>query len=278
MFTKWMTNYDKIFMVDISFNEVDAMGSLYDTMHTENFVWCDHHHPIIELSKTHEFGRTEGIRRTDQSALMNTWQYMNKAFNIDITPSRSLVMLSDYDSWMWTKKMAEYPTKKEQDDLFALNTGFTRRSNLKVKWFEDYILNILMQNTNGIKRIEDDCFQYGTTIMEYDIERNNRAIKSHGDTSWTLGGEKACTIFTTDRFNSQSFTRVFEGTDVKHGLVFKREPDGRWVMSAYNVSEDSAFDCGAYLKRMYDGGGHKGAAGCTISQEQFMSLLISHEV
>lgn len=271
---KWVTSYDKIFMVDISFNEMDAMEYLYDSMPIEDFVWCDHHAPVIKFSleqaNKYEFGNTPGIRRTDQSALLNTWEFMNKACELDIEPSPVLVKLSDYDSWSWTRKDEYAGTGK--DVLFAINTGFTRRSNLKVAWFEEYIDHILNMRITEEHKIEDDCLQYGTTILEYDRERNTRAINSHGDTEWTLGGEKACAIFTTDRFNSQSFS-MFEGTDIKHGLVFKREPDGRWVMSAYNVSEDTVFHCGDYLKANYNGGGHKGAAGCTLSEEQFIKLL-----
>ena len=277
---KWVSEFDQIYMVDISFNEADAMEYLYDSMPSGDFIWCDHHHPIIEFSLTHasdyEFGKTPGVRRTDQSALMNTWEYMAGVSNISIQPPRAVVMLSDYDSWSWTRK-DEY-AGDNKDKLFALNTGFTRRSNLRVKWFENYIFNILHDNIKVMRAIEDDCLQYGTTILEYDRERNTRDILSHGDTSWTIGGEKACAIFTTDRLNSQSFTRVFDGTDVKHGLVFKREPNGRWILSAYNVSEDSGFDCGAYLKAKYGGGGHKGAAGCTITQIQCIEMLASHQV
>lgn len=278
--TRWVEDFDHIYMVDISFNEADAMEYVFKTMPVGCFTWCDHHRPIIEFSlynaDKYGFGGTPGIRNTSQSALLNTWEHMTKVSNIGIQPSRSLVMLSDYDSWSWVRK-DEY-AGDNKDRLFALNTGFTRRSNLKVNWFEDYILNILHDNIQGMRTIEDDCLQYGTIILEYDRERTTRAIRSHGDLNWTIGGEPACALFTTDRFNSQSFTNVFAGSDIKHGITFKREPDGRWVLSAYNVSEDSTFDCGAYLKANYGGGGHKGAAGCTISQAQFIEMLVSHKV
>lgn len=276
---KWVSEFDQIYMVDISFNEADAMEYLYDSMPSGDFIWCDHHRPIIEFSLTnneYQFGNTPGIRRTDQSALMNSWEYMAKVSNITIQPPRAIVMLSDYDSWAWTRK-DEY-AGENKNRLFALNTGFTRRSNLRVKWFETYIFNVLHDNIKVMRAIEDDCLEYGTTILEYDRERNTRDLNAHGDTSWTIGGEKACAIFSTDRFNSQSFTNVFEGTDIEHGIVLKRLPDGRWILSAYNISEDSGFDCGAYLKAKYSGGGHKGAAGCTLTQEQVIQMLMTHEV
>ena len=277
---KWVSKFDQIYMVDISFNEADAMEYLYNSRPDGDFIWCDHHHPIIEFSLTnkdkYQFGITPGVRRTDQSALANTWEYMAAVTNVDIQPSHALVMLSDYDSWSWTRK-EEY-AGDNKDRLFALNTGFTRRSNLKVKWFENYIFNVLQNNVSGMRVSEEDCLQYGSIILEYDRERNTRDINSHGDTSWTIGGEKACAIFTIDRLNSQSFTRVFAGTDIEHGLVFKREHDGSWTLSAYNVSEESGFDCGAYLKANYGGGGHRGAAGCTLTQDQLIGMLTSHQV
>lgn len=276
----WVTKFDHIFMVDISFNEADAMDYLYINMPDGCFIWCDHHYPIIEFSLSHTdnygFGRTPGIRNTNQSALMNTWEYMVTISECKTDIPDTLVMLSDYDSWTWTQK--DKYTGDGKDKLFALNTGFTRRSNLKIKWFEEYIYNILHKNNIWTGSIDDDCLQYGMIILKYDQERSTRAIKFHGDTNWTIGGEKACAVFTTDRFNSQSFSDVFAGTDVKHGIVFKRNPDGRWILSAYNVSNDIDFDCGAYLKANYGGGGHKGAAGCTISRDQFINLLVYNHV
>lgn len=271
---KWVSNYDKIFMVDISFNEMDAMEYLYDSMSIDDFVWCDHHAPVIRFSLEHlsefKFGKTPGVRRTDQSAILNTWDYINSVYGTNYKPSHVLEMLSDYDSWQWVNK-DEY-LNGGKDTLFALNTGFTRRSNLKVAWFEEYIKSIFDNRPMDTHRIEDDCLQYGTTILEYDRERTSRAIRSHGDKEWTFNGEKACAVFTTDRFNSQSFEQ-FVGTEILHGLVFKREPDGRWVMSVYNIDEENPIHCGEYLKEKYNGGGHKGAAGCTLSEEQFIELL-----
>ena len=99
--TKWVSNFDQIYMVDISFSELDAMECIYKSKPDGDFIWCDHHRPIIEFSLAnldrYGFGNTPGIRRTDQSAILNTWEYMNNALGTTIQPSRALVMLSDYD-------------------------------------------------------------------------------------------------------------------------------------------------------------------------------------
>lgn len=70
---------------------------------------------------------------------------------------------------------------------------------------------------------------------------------------------------------SMTFESVKDEYD--NGIVFKHLKDGKWTMSLYNMKSEDTFDCGAYLKEKYNGGGHKGAAGCTITQEKFFELL-----
>ena len=67
--------------------------------------------------------------------------------------------------------------------------------------------------------------------------------------------------------------KCLKGTDIRHGLVFKHHPNGNWVLSMYNINDDEEFHCGEFLKEKYNGGGHKGAAGCTLTQEQFIEIL-----
>lgn len=267
---KWI-GFDEVFMSDISFNEIDAMNFMYKSLE-KHFHWCDHHKPIIDASKSNMYGEAPGIRKTNQSALLNTWEYMCKYMDNGRKPSKYIVQLSDYDSWQWVNKQ-EYSTPDAKNDLFAFNTGVTRTSNLNVAWFKNWITLFLNLNDESHTKIAEDCLEFGKIVMKLDNERTTRAINTYGDNEWTFNGEKACVLFTTDRFNSNSFTIVFENTDVLHGVTFKREPNGNWVMSAYNVSEDNETDCGKYLKNKYNGGGHKGAAGCTVSEDKFIELL-----
>ena len=65
---------------------------------------------------------------------------------------------------------------------------------------------------------------------------------------------------------------------IKNGIVFKRLKDGNWGISLYNANLDDTFHCGEYLKNKYNGGGHLGAAGCQISEEQFIEILKTHEI
>lgn len=279
---KW-DKYMDIFMVDISFNDPEAMN--YMSGHWPgHFHWCDHHAPIIEQGKSMAFGKALGVRRTDQSAILNTWQYLSglvMQLHYDIPmPSHYLHMLSDYDSWAYTK-MEEYNSEETRTDLFRFNTGCTRCSNLKPEWFRNWVCDLLDGYMLDHELLATNTFNYGKTVYDLDVERIARAINTHGDTNWIVetpeGLRKACALISTDRFNSLSFAK-FIGTDIVHGLVFKIDPaNDKVVMSMYNVNDDDDFDCGAFLKAKYNGGGHKGAAGCTLTREEFGKIFITRK-
>ena len=277
---KW-EKFEVVFMVDISFNSIEAMNHMYEQF-GQNFHWCDHHHPIIQASLHQPVCDANGLRCTDQSALLNTWYYLADHWGVKnqsrrIAPSDYLVKLSDYDSWSYKSK-PEYNSQEAQDELLSFNTGVTRKSNLKPKWFSAWV-GALLDKKGLHNAMADEALEYGRIVYQLDNERTERAIRSHGDTEWRVrtmdGDRKACAIITTDRFNSLSF-KMFQGTDIVHGLVFKVDANNnKIVMSMYNVNENDEFDCGAWLKENYAGGGHKGAAGCTLSRDQFIEMFRS---
>lgn len=45
-----------------------------------------------------------------------------------------------------------------------------------------------------------------------------------------------------------------------------------------DIKYDSEFYCGKYLKKNYGGGGHVGAAGCKVTEEQFIEMLKSRTI
>lgn len=263
-------NWEHVFMVDISFNNIDAMNFLYER-YGERFHWCDHHKPIIDLSKDQPFGNAKGVRNMDQSALMNTWEYLT-----DYEPSIWMTQLSDYDSWSWTRSSV-YQNKQNYEDLMSLNTGITKTSGLKVKWFFNWIGELLAGNRAEHDKMAHVARELGRVIWAEDQARCQRAINTHGDTAWKLqfdwGHRNAIALITTDHFNSLSF-EMFRDSDIENAIVFKMDPkNDKVVMSLYNVNNDDNFDCGAFCKERYGGGGHKGAAGCTLTREQFIMMF-----
>lgn len=259
-FDKMIEKYDEIYLTDMSFNSLWAMNALYKN--AKKFVYFDHHASIIEASKTNEFGKADGLRDTSCSAILCVWKYYFGEDNINPV----LQELSDYDSWQWVNK--DY----KEDDIFSLNIGFTIRGKLDPEYFACLTSHMINGNTANWAREEAEARQIGLESLLRQREHCKEMIKEWGDLTWTVAGHKACALFSQEKFSSKSFISLSD-TDIQHGIVFRRKPTGDWVVSAYNVSDDVDFHLGLYLREKWNGGGHKGAAGCTITQEQFINIL-----
>lgn len=284
---EWRELYDTIFMVDISFNDPLAMDQLH-TWHGDSFIWCDHHKPAIEVSEEYDYGKTSGIRRTDQSALANVWDYMvglfdpktkdGNGFLKRVRISKELVMLSDYDSWTWSRK-PEYEDETIQEEMFNFNTGMTEISNLNPEWFADWVGLWLDGKYIKYSKFATDAYTQGALIRKLDGKRIRKAIEEHGNMNWILAGSrKCCMVFTTEHMNSQAFDNI-SNPEIRNGATLKYNAcNDCWTMSLYNLDNDNEFDCGVYLKEHYGGGGHKGAAGCTLSNEQVSNLMLTKNI
>ena len=269
-----------VFMVDLSFNETEAMEYLFNHLKGD-FFWCDHHKSAIDTSKTWDPDEDcNGIRKTSQSALLNTWDFMCYWMKVSAAPSDYIRMLSDYDSWAWSR-MERYEKKEDKEYLFNFNVGVTCKSGLKVAWFDRWISSYMDYNggVNFHEALAADCAAYGKIVRDHNMENVTKAIRDHGDKTWTVNGDrKACVVFTTEHFNSTSFEEL-KGADIVNGASFKyNSATGNWTIGLYNVNDDDEFHCGEYLKAKYNGGGHKGAAGCTVSEEQMIQMLKTRQI
>ena len=86
-------------------------------------------------------------------------------------------------------------------------------------------------------------------------------------------GRKCIALFIQGPTSSLIFSSI--KNEYTNGVVFKHLKCGDWGISLYNtdIKYDSEFHCGEYLKKNYGGGGHAGAAGCKVTEEQFIELL-----
>jgi len=271
-------DFENIIMTDISFNDVSYMRALWKEFGS-HFIWCDHHAPIIRESIAHNFDNIPGIRDTSRSAILCVWKYLydqfDEAYNTKKVPEL-LRILSAWDSWSYEREGYEF------DFVRDVNKGTTIIYNLELgkansiiglikMWLKDE--SNILKDVNLIKQLHD----YGHIINDYEDRTMENIIKNSGDTSWEIitphhNIHQACAIFHQGATNSTMF-KCLNGTNIKHGLVFKHSKNGNWVLSMYNINDDCDFHCGDFLKEKYNGGGHKGAAGCTLTQEQFINIL-----
>ncbi|WQJ53249.1 MAG: DHH phosphoesterase [Wendovervirus sonii] len=257
--------YDTLIITDVSFNEQEQMLKLYKEF-GDNFYWFDHHKPIIDFSMKNELHNAKGLRDTNHSALYNAWKYCFP--NIKIP--KYLEILSAYDSFTFEAAGIdkEYAT--------AVNQGTTNATELNPKNAITYV-RILLTDWPYKETIINDMYNRGREFIYEQDKFNKKAILDFGDTSWTVGDRNACAMFIQAQ-TSSDFFKSLKGADIKNGIIFKHQKNGNWGINLYNVNEDHSFHCGDYMKEHYNGGGHEGAAGCTVSEEQFIEILKNKKI
>lgn len=277
--------YEKIIMTDISFNDWKIMSGLWKEFGS-NFIWCDHHAPIIKMSDVHGFNDIPGVRSTDRSAILCVWKYLYDTFDEEFPDGdipALFKVLSAFDSW--THKERGY----DAEYVHAINHGCLAKTRLNF----DKTLEIVQPITDAYRQEKDAvvkmlCDNYisqflekGKMLDEADDNRYEDLINTNGDFEWTIKDDdgkerKAVALFMQGATGSGVFKSVAD--KAPHGIVFKRNPSGTWTISLYNTKDTETFHCGEFLKERYGGGGHKGAAGCQVPQEKFVEILSAKQL
>lgn len=274
-FEDMCNNTDYLIMCDVTFNNLKRMVQLKKHFGSK-FVWNDHHAPVILESFKLKFDDVQGIRNTERSALLNTYKYFYDPLDInygDKTVPEILRILSAYDSWSFEREGYD----KEYVNIInkAVNFKLNLDPELAIKYCEDVLYN----NLNEI----NELYNIGSLLFEYDKKNYYNLVKNFGDCNWRIKSLKdennyrsACVLFHQGPSNSLMFEYYKDYVD--NGVVFKRLNGDMWVMSLYNTNDEDDFHCGKYCKEKYKGGGHKGAAGCQITQKQMLKILKTKEI
>lgn len=276
-FKEYFRKYDLVWMTDVSFNNWEYMKKLYDVM-GDKFIWCDHHAPIIKDSFEHGFSDVDGFRDTGRSAILCVYHYLYDPFDAmyyNGTIPTPLRLLSAWDCWSWVKEGLD------EDFIRAFNSGVSYKSELNVDWYLNNMLTLLDDGVHVHNEYpyDDACLEFidemlecGRTIIRNQDRANENLINGYAEENWKVDGvPNAVMIVTSGPSNSQMFKCVKDKFD--HGVVFKHSKEGKWIVSLYNTRNDIDFDCGDYLRKKYGGGGHIGAAGCTLNDEQFFKVI-----
>jgi hypothetical protein len=282
-------DFENLIITDISFNDVSYMKKLWKEF-GNNFIWCDHHAPIIKASFENKFSDIPGIRDTKRSAILNVWKFLydqfDEAYNKKEVPEL-LRILSGWDSWSYEREGYKF------DYVRNINKAVTVNYELKLgearKLVHDlYMIYVektpieSMGMTYKDEPLINELHEIGKKLNEYDDQVMRDIIEKSGDRTWKLAiwdddkqeflYRNACAIFHQGQSNSTFFKSLID-TNCENGIVFKHQPNENWVVSLYNVKDNDSFHCGEFMKRSYKGGGHAGAAGCTLTQTQFIKVL-----
>ena len=273
----WNNEYDYIIMTDLSFNEVSAMKYLKNTF-KNHFIWIDHHAPAIKASIKEGYGGLEGYRDTNQSAILNAYRYFYDPLNItreNGTLPNVLRVLSAYDSFSYEREgyTLEYveAVNLGANSTYELNFDKCTQMLNEILYYDytEYVWKASINNDYILSNLE----KCGKIIQQYERQKNKKIIADYGDGDWFIENtnRKCIVLF------MQGQTSLIMFDSVKHiysnAAVFKRTATGYWTMSLYNTNTNDNFHCGEYLKEKYKGGGHSGAAGCTLSESKFLKML-----
>lgn len=279
---EWIKKYNSVIMTDISL-PLAKMKKLYKEF-GNNFVWIDHHAPIIKECDENKLDVIPGSRLIDRSAILNAYEFLYNPFHLsyddvfnEIVKPEFLIILSAFDSftfekWGYNKKFVE-----------DVNTAVTNEFNLEpgkvIEAIDMYMSKL--DNSHAFKEWENDLIYHfynkGRDYNKIQEQIKERTVKEFGSEFKVDKDRKGCVLFIQNAVGSQWFECVKD--EYQNGIIFKRMKTGRWIISLYNIdNDDKSFNCGEYLRKKYGGGGHLGAAGCQVDEETFIKILKSKKL
>lgn len=270
-------NYEYIYLTDVSFQEFDKIKYLYDNK-GDKFCWIDHHAPIIKQSINEGYNNISGIRNIEKSALLNAYQYFYDKNNINYNEKNISIellrILSGMDSFTYEKEGYDI------DYVRAVNTGVTNTFNLDPYKIIEFIIEYFSNNeVEWHKKIIKDYYNYGLSFNIVEQQQYDKLISDYGqEYSINADGRTAIALFIQGPTSSLIFRSIKDS--YTNGIVFKHLKNGNWGISLYNtdIKYDQEFHCGEYLKNMYNGGGHAGAAGCQVTEDEFIKILKNKKI
>lgn len=258
-----MSNFqegDTIVITDYSLTNEEYRKILDIIGDDGHLIWCDHH--ISAINRYHEDEElcVEGMRSTKYCGAALAYLYFNTSIDaedLEIRPEDEIVNALPYwlqlvDAWDCWK--TESPVRKDAE---LLNMALA--SQLSIPLIDEMVNN---------PDLIDDYIETGRTYEEF-----RDSWSTHFRDKYMFVRKLSGWLFNTPRdidvavlnigcASSKYFGEEIDNYDVCITECFN---GSQWIVSFYTNKED--IDC-SYAARMFGGGGHKGAAGCTFNQQQ----------
>jgi hypothetical protein len=183
----------------------------------------------------------EGIREIGKGACQLTWQYFHPKTSLP----NFINFLSRYDVWDLDPMVVDF-----QKGMYLYNTDV-----------EDYKNSLWPSLFKGYGEFIPICIEKGKTVLEYDDIRNAIECKNN---AFEIDFEGLKCIAINGGLGSGIFKSVWSH---KYDMMISFSTNGKiWRISFY--SDRPNVDCSLIAKK-YGGGGHFGAAGCTLKELPF---------
>ena len=252
-----LSEYAEVFIVDVSLP--DAL--MAELNHNGRLTWIDHHITAITRSQKAGFADARGIRRIGIAACELCWNYF---FENEPVPN-AVHMLSLYD--VHNIKVHSW------NDVLAFQYGMRERYSLDAELFRAEFDQICMAGWT------ESIIPNGVSIVKYLRQMGEIAVRSSAISVDIIGEDKAplpvkALALLTPHHDSMPYEQAARerGCQVLVCLSPSAKDD-LYRVSAYAIDPKCDADLGHLMYSRYGGGGHKGAAGATLSEQEFITII-----
>lgn len=224
---------ETVYMVDFSLQPFTDMERLWRSC---RLVWFDHHKSAIQDFLVHvKIQNINGILKDGIGACCLVWQGLTE--NPERPVPTFIKLLAEYDVWNHTDPRTL---------SFQYGMRFQKDTSPENQTFWNSLFDI-----EEVQRITE----IGGTILEYEMQQNNKFISSF--CFETIFSGLRCICANKGFTNSQLFDSVWDAEKYDAMLTFSWRKR-KWTVSLY--SNKPGIDVSIIAKEN-GGGGHKGAAG-----------------
>lgn len=245
---------DKVFITDYSLTN-DQYRQIKELVGEDNLVWCDHHITAIKRYEEDENLFIDGIRSTKYCGAVLTWCYFNDIDTDEIDNCLS------YDELML--RLPAYLRYVDAWDTWKLDSPYREDAEyLNISVGSRLSMELIAEMKDCLK----DYIDTGKTYVEFrnqwskQFREKYMFKKKMPGTNFGVNREIEMAVLNIGCANSTYFAEEIDNVDVCVTMCFNGKD---WTVSLYSNKSD--IDCSICAK-MFGGGGHKGAAGCSFNQ------------
>lgn len=241
-----------VYFADVSF-KMDKMIAI--AHRCQKVILLDHHKTVFSDPMFREFAAMSNVNTMYADTEHAGCEITADFFGVTNSSVLRLVhALGRYDVWDHDYR---YITWR---DLCAIQAA------LKTK---EYTPEMLLHDSLDPTFVSG-LIQKGKPILDYVAQQDKAQCARYAFVA-KLGeeyGGKRVACICSAKAGSSILEKFAADNDCKISAVFCARGDGSVTLSVY--SSDVDFDCGEFCKKFGGGGGHKGAAGCTLTNISFL--------
>lgn len=247
---------DSIFVVDFTFQNKD-----WAKLDVDYIVWNDHHIKNYEraIAAKPELESLPGNRRPDKAGIGLIWEFLYS----DKPLPPVLQLLNDYDIWNhkgdydWDSVILPFQMGMKIDDWDP--------KKVMDKWIDHR--HIIFNGIEETGLFISDTIHFGKVIEKYREEQYR--IFDRGRIIEADMFDRKCLVLNTTNICSAVFGKQINEAELC--IAYKRNKTGTWRIGFYSAA--AHINCADIAAIFEGGGGHPGAAGCTISHKQWKELF-----